>query len=77
MDFVPTNEILVFNKTTLRECVNLDIIEDAIYEGDEDFPVSLTPADPVSANIPFNIVLQPRIGVVIIMDNDGTQLTNL
>ena len=72
MDFAPTNEILIFNKTTLRECVNIDIMEDKIYEGNENFFVPLIPA---STFLPFEVVLRPRIASVIIIDNDG-MLTN-
>ena len=47
-DFTPTVTELEFSPTTLERCVDIDIVDDAIVEGTEEFLVAVDSSDPVT-----------------------------
>ena len=50
-------------------CRTITVIDDLICEADESFPVALT-----STENPAEIILNPSVGSVTIIDNDGKSL---
>ena len=63
-DFTQAIVPLVFGPTTSEMCRNINISEDRILEGVEDFSLQLTTADPA-------VILSPRTANVTIIDMDG------
>lgn len=63
-DFKALAEILFFNDTTNRVCIEIPIIDDDIVENPEDFMVLISTTDP-GVNIS-----SPLASSVIILDND-------
>ena len=68
-DYGAVNQIITFTPLTENDmmCVNINIINDQICEGDETFSVSITP------NQPDCITIEPGldVGSVLIIDDDG------
>ena len=69
-DFVPLpqRQALTFNATTRRLCVEVEILEDDVVEGNETLFFSLSTSDPA-----VQINNAPS-AVIIIIDNDGMHL---
>ena len=55
---------LTFDGSNTRECSEVPITDDNIYEDDETFSVTLTTGDE-------DVTLEPDSGVVTITDDDG------
>ena len=67
MDYTAITEVLTFSGTVLRECANILITSDEIYEEDENFFVTLTTSD-------SDVTLNPADGEVTIIDDDGRMI---
>lgn len=74
-DYVPISAVdrdvvLTFNNATRRACFNVEIVEDSIFEGDEQFTVQLT-IDAVDFDgTPQSISLSPATATVTIVETD-------
>ena len=70
-DFIPLPQrqaLLTFNATTRRLCVEVEILENDVVEGNETLTFSLSTSDPA-----VHIENAPS-AVIIIIDNDGMYL---
>ena len=64
MDYNATNGEFTFSSSSLRQCVNIAIVDDSVSEQLETFSVTIdTSVD--------RVVLEPNTTVVEIVDNDG------
>ena len=67
MDYTAITEVLTFSGNVLRECANIFITSDEIYEEDENFFVTLTTSD-------SDVTLNPADAEVTIIDDDGRMI---
>ena len=62
------NEMLTFSSERITDVINVTIIDDEIYEDDEQlfFVLESEPSD-------VNIVFSPRVAMLTIVDNDSKE----
>jgi len=67
-DYTPLNSPIVFGPLNQNQalCRTITVIDDLICEADESFPVTLT-----TTENPAEVTLNPSVGSVTIIDNDG------
>ena len=65
MDYSTVEETLMFDASNPRQCVDIPIQEDDVYENDEDFTVRLTSPDD-------DVILVEDEGTITIEDTSGT-----
>jgi len=70
-DYLPISSQIVFDPSNQNQaqCRTITVIDDLICEADESFPVTLT-----STENPAEVILNPSVGSVTILDNDGKSL---
>ena len=68
-DYRPIDAILMFDECERRRCVNIAIIQDLMVEVDESFTFHLRRTVGLSPRI----LLDPEVGVIEIVDDDGEQ----
>jgi len=70
-DYTPISSQIIFDGSNQNQaqCRTITVIDDLICEADESFPVTLT-----STESPAEVVLNPSVGSVTIIDNDGKSL---
>lgn len=62
-DYIPKQEVLIFNPNETQKSVTVDIIDDAIYEGTEIFMVSLRA-------VSSGVLVNQTLSSVYILDED-------
>ena len=71
-DFISLNEDLAqFATATRRRCVTVQIVNDILYEVNEEFSVSLTLS---SASSQASVRIEQPVATVRILDEDGKKL---
>ena len=63
-DFIDGTFPLVFTEQGARQCINITIIDDNVYETNEDVSINLTTTNP-------SVTLMPKSVVLIIEDEDS------
>ena len=65
VDYTSITVTLIFDGSNTRQCNEVAITDDNIYEDDETFSVTLTTGDE-------DVTLEPDNGIVTITDDDGS-----
>jgi len=70
-DYTPISSQIVFDPSNQNQplCRTITVIDDLICEADESFLVTLT-----TTENPAEVILNPSVGSVTIVDNDGKSL---
>ena len=63
-DYIGVSSDEVLNSASKHRCVNITILEDSVFHGNQTFTVNLTALDP-------NVLLETSATVITIVEDDG------